>query len=271
MQKPAKRKIVKLLLWLTLLYIAGGIAIYFLQDRFILQPKKLTADYQYSFQLPFREINLPVNNDRNINIIQFTVPDSIRKGVVLYYHGNKQNVEHYASFASNFTNNHYEVWMMDYPGFGKSTGVCTEETMYEDAALVYQMARSGFAKDSIIIYGKSLGTGIAAWLASVKDCRKLILESPYYSMDALMQHYLFAYPMHWLSKYHFPTNEYLPKVEVPVIIFHGTDDDIIPIKQSEKLKAIYPKAELIQIAGGNHNDLSNFPVFHEKLNELLKN
>lgn len=270
MQRPSKRKIIKLLLWITLIYIVGGIVIYFFQDRFILQPKKLPSDYHFSFPIPFQEVNIPVNNEKNINIIRFTVPDSIRKGVVLYYHGNKENIEHYASLASNFTNNQYEVWMMDYPGFGKSTGECTEKKLYEDAALVYQMARSGFSKDSIIIYGKSIGTGIATWLASVKDCKKLILESPYYSMDALLQHYLFIYPMQWLSKYHFPSNEYLPKVEVPVTIFHGTDDEVIPFKQAEKLKKNHPETELIEIEGGKHNDLTNFSLYHTKLNDLLK-
>lgn len=270
MQKTAKRKITKILLWITLIYIAGGIAIYFLQDRFILQPKNLPADYRFSFPIPFQETNIPVNNNESISIIQFTVPDSIRKGVVLYYHGNKENIEHYASFASSFTNNQYEVWMMDYPGFGKSTGECTENKMYEYTALVYQMARSAFAKDSIIIYGKSIGTGVATWLASVKDCKKLILESPYYSMDALLQHYLIIYPMQWLSKYHFPSNIYLPNVEVPVTIFHGTADEVIPFKQAKKLQSVHPVAELIAVEGAKHNDLNHFPLFHTKLNELLK-
>jgi alpha-beta hydrolase superfamily lysophospholipase len=58
---------------------------------------------------------------KNLSIIQFTVPDSVRKGIVLYFHGNMKNIERYAPFATHFTRNKYEVWMMDYPGFGKST------------------------------------------------------------------------------------------------------------------------------------------------------
>ncbi len=106
--------------------------------------------------------------------------------------------------AVNFTRNKYEVWMMDYPGFGKSTGKLTEQIMYDDAATLYQMARARFSKDSIIIYGKSLGTGVASQLASVKDCKRLILETPYYSIEALMKHYAFIYPVSLMAKYHFP-------------------------------------------------------------------
>lgn len=269
MQKTAIRKLKSWLKIILLVYVAIGLALYFFQEKILFHPRKLPLDHKFNFAVPFKEINLPVNEEKILNIIQFTVPDSICKGVVLYFHGNRNNIERYVSYAAHFTRNSYEVWMMDYPGFGKSTGPLSEDIMYQDAARVYQMARSRFAKDSIVLYGKSLGSGVAAQLASIKDCRQLILETPYYSVVDLMGHYAFIYPARLMSKYHFPTYKYLEKVEVPVTIFHGTADGIIPYSQSVKLKNRFPKLELIGIKDGSHNDLSEFPSFQQGLDSVL--
>jgi alpha-beta hydrolase superfamily lysophospholipase len=98
---------------------------------------------------PFQELNVPVG-DRNLNIVKFGT-GATKKGIVLYFHGNMRNIERYASYAKTFTKAGYELWMMDYPGFGKSTGKLTEEILYRDAALMYGMAREEVAAGEIII------------------------------------------------------------------------------------------------------------------------
>jgi len=270
MQKSTVKKIRKWLQIVIFVYIIFGAGLYFLQDKFLFHPASLPLDHPFNFQNPFKEINLSVNAEKNLSIVQFTVPDSVCKGVVLYFHGNRKNIERYAPYAINFTKNNYEVWMIDYPGFGKSTGKRTEQIMYDDAATFYQMARARFSKDSIIIYGKSIGTGVAARLASVKDCKRLILETPYYSIDAMLNHYAFIYPVSRMTKYHFPTCKYLGKIEVPVTIFHGTKDEIIPYKHSVKLVKENPAVKLINIVKGKHNDLNDSPLFHQQLDSLLQ-
>lgn len=270
LQSKKSRKIKRWLLIILTVYVIVGIALYFLQEKFLFHPGKLPGDYAYNFSVPFKEINLPVNKEKSLNIIQFKTRDSLCKRVVLYFHGNRKNIARYAPYAANFTKHNYEVWMIDYPGFGKTTGRRTEEAMYEDAAILYQMARARFAKDSIIIYGKSIGTGVATQLASVKDCKKLILETPYYSIDALAGHYAFIYPVSWMLRYHFPSHEYLKKVEAPVTIFHGTDDEVIPYAQSEKLGNENPEVRLVTIEGGRHNNLNDSPVFQRELDKLLQ-
>ena len=113
-------------------------------------------------------MNIPLNAKDNLNIVQFFTKDSMPKGVVLYFHGNRDNVNRYARYAANFTKHGYEIWMTDYPGYGKTTGKLTEEKLYIQAKEVYKLANSKFGKDSIIVYGKSLGSGIASYLASKK-------------------------------------------------------------------------------------------------------
>ena len=252
---------------LLAIYVIGGIVLYFLQDLIIFHPKSLPATYSFRLNQPFKEINLKPGGNRNLNIVQF-FPKEKAKGIVLYFHGNKTNIERYAQYAPVFTKNNYEVWMIDYPGYGKTTGKRNEQTMYNDAILFYEIATKKTSAENIVIYGKSLGTGIASYVASNKPCKQLILETPYYSMTSMTRHYVPIYPAA-LMRYSFPINEYLEKVKVPVTVFHGTSDEVIPYKQSSRLKKELPQIDLITIPGGTHNNLYHFPVVTQKIDSLL--
>ena len=272
MKRAGIKKIWRWFRFVLLFYILGGVVLYFTQDAILFHPKKLGATYQYQFNVPFREINYPVTGKKNLSIVQFTVPDSIRKGVVLYFHGNRENINRYAPYAQNFTNNSYEVWMMDYPGFGKSTGERNEQVLYDDAYRFYKLARKIFSADSIIIYGKSLGTGIAAQLASVRDCKKLVLETPYYDFPSMLKQYIPIYPIRRMLRYKIPTWKYIQKVTAPVTIFHGSRDWIITYRNSRRLKMyLKPGDEFVTIESGSHNDLYKYKKTIDKLDSLLAN
>jgi pimeloyl-ACP methyl ester carboxylesterase len=265
-----RKKIFRWIKVLLLLYAVVGIAFYYLQDYILFHPISLAKDKKYDFEYPHKEINIPFNQEININIIQFAAKDSVPKGVVLYFHGNRKNISWYAKYAPNFTNSNYEVWMIDYPGFGKSTGKFTEQRLYDWALQLYKLARTKYDPSKIIIYGKSMGTGIAAQLSAVRDSKYLILETPYYSMTSLISHYLPVYPIGRIVHYHFPTNEFLQKVTAPVIIFQGTDDGIVPYSNAEQLKSVLKKNdEFVEIENGGHNNLNDFPLFHKKMDSLL--
>jgi pimeloyl-ACP methyl ester carboxylesterase len=133
----------RILRWIKIIlffYVVIGITLYFLQEKFLLHPVAYPQDHVYNFSTPFKEFNTPINSHENFNIVQFFPKDIVRKGVVLYFHGNKMNVTHYAEFAENFTKNGYEVWMPDYPGFGKTTGELSEKKLYDEALLAYKLA-----------------------------------------------------------------------------------------------------------------------------------
>jgi uncharacterized protein len=260
--------------WLKIfvvIYITCGILLYSFQEKFLFHPEPLAADYKFHFDQPFNEVYLPVDNDRNLSIVQFTVPDSLRKGIVLYFHGNMENIERYAEGAKLFTSQNHEVWMIDYPGFGKTSGERTEGVLYSDAMVMYNMAKSRISSDSIIIYGKSMGTGIAAQLASVRESKRLILETPYYSIDALAARFAFIYPVSLMMNFHMPTYKYMENIREPITIFHGTDDNIIPYRHAKRLMKMAPQgAELVTIQDGGHNDLPKSPLFIQKLDSLLR-
>ena len=261
-----KRKIIfRWLKIIIILYCSIGIALYYLQEKFLFHPEKLSSAYVYDFKVPFEELNIPFNETDTLNMIKFFPKDSVRRGVVIYFHGNKENIERYAKFADNFTKHGYEVWMEDYPGFGKSTGERTEKKMYQQALQVQKMAASRYGKDSIIVYGKSFGTGIAAYVASESDCKRLILETPYYSIPSLFSCYAPIYPTSSMSTYKF-----LEDVHYPISIFHGTDDGVIPYRCAAKLKSVLkPTDEFITIEKGTHQNLNDFDLFKQKLDSLL--
>ncbi len=264
------RKFLKAIAIIVLVYLFVGVVLFFVQDLLLFHPVPLSKDHKFQFSIPFKEINIPAPPNRNLSIVQF-YPDSPSKGIVLYFHGNRQNIERYSNYAYLFIKHGYEVWMIDYPGFGKSTGKRTEQAMYHDAMLLYKMAVQQNNPQNIIIYGKSIGTGIATQLASVADSRQLILETPYYSIEALAKHYFPFYPVVVLTKYHFPINKYLEDVRVPVTAFHGTDDEVIPYKHAKKLSARHKNFKLVTVQNAKHNNLIDYDPFTNNLDSLLKN
>ncbi len=247
-----------------------GLGLYFLQDFFLFHPAKLDSGYTYNFDIPFEEKTIfDVEND-TISLVKFLPKDSIRKGIVIYYHGNMKNINHYASFVKPFTKSGYEVWMQDYPTFGKSTGKLTEEKLYQQALYVANTVSKEISSDSIIVYGKSLGTGIAAYVASNINAKKLILETPYYSIPSMFACYAFIYPTNLLSKYKIPTYQYLQKVNYPIAIFHGTKDGVIPYSNAKQLeKFLKPKDKFITVKNADHIDINRNAIYLTEMGSLL--
>ncbi|ULQ52678.1 alpha/beta hydrolase [Flavihumibacter fluvii] len=257
-----------------LLYAVAGIAIYYLQDQFLFHPETLLKKASFGFTMPHKEVNIPFDASSNLNIVQFKLDTNNYqkpKGVVLYFHGNRKNISWYAKYVPAFTHAGYEVWMIDYPGFGKSTGPLTEERLYAYSEQLYKLAHATFAADSIIVYGKSMGTGIAAELAARYTTKLLVLETPYYSIRSLVKRYLPIYPVDRLIHFELPTYKHLQNVTEPVVIFQGTDDGVVPFKNAIKLQPLLKAGDqFVTIEGGSHNDIPTYPVYQKKIDSLLR-
>jgi alpha-beta hydrolase superfamily lysophospholipase len=265
--KKAKIGFIRFISALLILYLLGGFILYFIQDLILFHPTPLSIHHQYTIRQSYTEHNLGQADGTNLALIKFLTPQ--KRGIVLYFHGNMQNVERYAPFSTFFTDQGYELWMMDYRGFGKSTGTITEKGLYADALQVYNLATNEISTDSIIIYGKSLGTGIATQLASTQKSKKLILETPYYAIPRIAKDKFPIYPTNLLLKYNIPTHQFLPKVTVPVTAFHGTEDEVISYSQVQRLKEENPRLELLTVQEGKHNNLLRFSIVKTRLNQLL--
>lgn len=269
--KLNKKKIFRWVKITVLLYAIIGIALYYLQEKFLFHPVALPREYKYQFDMPFKETELAFNKTDTMSLVQFFPKDSVRKGVVLYFHGNRQNINRYAKFATIFTNQGYEVWMEDYPGFGKSVGERTEANLNYQAMQLFNMAKSRYGADSILLYGKSFGTGIAAYVGINAKAHRLILETPYSSIPRLFGCYAPIYPVNTMSTYKIPSDDYLAGTTMPITIFHGTSDWVVPYRCAARLKKVLkPTDEFITIEGGSHHDLAGYPLYQQKIDSLLK-
>ncbi|MBO3100116.1 alpha/beta hydrolase [Gelidibacter pelagius] len=265
-----KNKLKKVLLFLVALYLMIGASLYLLQEKILFLPTVLPQDYQYEFNHPFEEVFLKTEADAVINAIHFKIENP--KGVILYFHGNAGDLSRWGTIAEVFVNMDYDVLIMDYRTYGKSTGKLSEAAFYKDAQHCYDYLKASYSDSKITLYGRSLGTGIATYLASKNKAKQLILETPYYSMvDVAKSRFPFL-PVEKLLQYKFPTNEFITSVECPIVVFHGTDDGVVPFESGKKLFDIAPKlqATFVEIEGGGHNDLINFKVYRNGIEEALK-
>lgn len=266
-----RKKIFLVIKLIIIVYSLVGIALFYLQNKMLLHPQPLPADHVFKFDYSFKELNIPLSKTDTVNIIRFIpADDTVAKGAVIYFHGNAGNVEHYSDCVKLFLDNNYEVWMPDYPGFGKSRGDITELKLNEEAYQVKRLANQYYPDSNIIVYGRSFGTGIAANLSSSVKVKQLVLEAPYYSIPDLFSSYVPIYPMASMANFKFPVGEYLKEVECPVTIFHGTIDEVIPSKSSIKLKSsLKTNDRLILIRNGKHNDLSSSDVYKKTMTDIL--
>lgn len=254
-------------------YIGGGyillaVIIYFIQERFIFKPEKLPQDFVYKYDAPFREVNFDIEEGVRINGLHFYVKEPL--GMVLYFHGNSRSIKGWGKYARDFYRYQYDVVLVDYRGFGKSTGKRNEEDMLNDMQVVYSKLTENMPEHCMIVYGRSIGSGFACKVASDNKPRYLILDAPYFSFKRVVERFLPWLP-HWLVlRYHLRTDKWIKKVNCHTYILHGTKDWLIPIRQSEQLQAINPhKITLIRIHGGGHNNLPTFPEYHKFLRDIL--
>lgn len=258
------------LIVVLVVYVAISVALYYLQDYMLFKPEKLSKDFEFNYEnQEFKEYNLETRDGAVINGIRF-YPKGESKGVVLYLKGNSKSIKGWGKFAVDFTRHGYNVLMVDYRGFGKSTGRRSQKAIKRDLQEVYNKIKELTTEDRIILYGRSLGSGFAAKLASMNNPRMLILDAPYYSLTKVTARYAPFMPLSVLLKYPLPTYKWLKYVQCPIHIIHGTNDKLIPFKTSIKLSKVNPKlTKLHSVIGGGHKNLNNFESYHKMIHDIL--
>ena len=254
---------------LVFVYLLGAALLYAFQENFIFLDDELPGDYVYNFDTQFEEINLKAKDGANLNAIHFRVDSA--KGLILYFHGNQGNLTRWGKIAEDFAKLQFDVLVMDYRGYGKSTGHRSMEALLKDAEQFYQYVLSHYSEDEVTLYGRSLGTGLASWLAGKYQPKRLILETPYYSLAAMARRYYPIYPSQLALRYNFESFQYLKTAGCPVYIFHGTEDEVVPYAQGKKLFESLPEGQgqMVTIKGGSHKDLSSFEGYWNTIPFIL--
>ena len=237
----------------------------FLQEKFIFLPTQLPQDYTYSFNSEFEEFNLTSDDGAQLNALHFKSQNP--KGVILYFHGNAGDLSRWGEIAQDFLKYDYDVIVMDYRGYGKSTGKRSEVNLFKDAQLFYDYASQLFSKDEIVLYGRSLGCSIAIHVASNNPCQKLILETPFFNLTDVAQDRFPFLPMKPILKYRLASNDYIEKVKAPIRIFHGTEDRVVAYDSGKRLFEAIPFSDkkMYTIPNGKHNNLSEFNEYQNAI------
>ena len=263
----ARRGAVSLLSIAALVYVGIVALVYFSQEKLIFMPLPLKADHQ--FNIPdAEEVKIPVTG-AELSALHLRLPNP--KGVVFFLHGNGGNLQTWLTGVDFYRRVNYDLFMIDYRGYGKSSGqIESEAQLHEDMRIAWNKIAPLYAGKKLVVYGRSLGTGLAAKLSSDVHPDLTVLVSPFESLKAMGDAH---YP--WLpglvNRYPMRSDEWLPKIKGPIVIEHGDMDTLIALSHGERLKKLREGIELIVVNGAGHNDIHKFQKYLDTLSDRLKN
>ncbi|HOB23291.1 MAG TPA: alpha/beta fold hydrolase [Kaistella sp.] len=248
----------------------------YFQEKVVFLPVILPHDHTYDFENDFEEYLWDTPFDGKINALHFRIKNP--KGVIAYFHGNADNLHRWGKIAVEFTKFGYDVLVMDYRGYGKSSGPRNEEYLYSDAQFFYDFAKENYGENKIIVYGRSLGGAFATKIAGENQPKMVILEATFYNLQDIVNRWLPEKVTDKVSPkmtYHFLSNQNILKIKIPLYHFHGTKDSVVPIKSGKKLFEVFEKEhpkipkKFIEIKGGTHEDLIKYDEFIEEMKKIL--
>lgn len=244
----------------------GGLLVmlWFGQERLLFHPEPLAADHRLSLDADVHERWIDVPGAR-LHALHLKRPNA--RGVVFFLHGNAGNLESWFVSAGFYRALDLDLFMIDYRGYGKSTGrIGSEAQLIDDVRAAWRAVAPEYGGRSRIVYGRSLGTGLAARLAAEVQPDLTVLVSPYESMRALAREH---YP--WVPgailRYPLRTDLALPAIRGPVLLVHGERDELIPADHARRLQARVPGATLLLVPGAGHGDLQDFDAYLQPLRQ----
>lgn len=252
--------LLKIAAFLVCAYLLAVLLAYLLQTKLLFYPAKLHSDFKFRADRSHEEVFLVTPDSEKINGLFF--PASNDK-VILYFHGNAGSLEEWQFVYRDFDSLGFNFFIIDYRGYGKSTGNISEAGFYKDAQAAYDfLLARGFTADNIVVYGRSIGSGVAVHLATHQQIAALILESPYISVEKLaIEKYRYLFPSLYL-RYRFDNLSKIKAVKAPLLVIHGQRDGLIPFPHGQTLYNTFDgKKQLIAVKDGHHNDLSESPQF----------
>jgi alpha-beta hydrolase superfamily lysophospholipase len=263
----------RVLIWIggfLILYMSICLVIYFMQERMVFNPKKLASDYKFQFENEFEELFIAAPDGIKLSGALFKADTS--KGLIFFLHGSGGNIERYRSSVPKYLSLNYDLFLLDFRGFGKSDGnIKSEKQYFDDVSNAYDYMKSRYNEENIIIIGFSQGNVSAAMLASKNKPRLLILEGSRYSTLAQAKKDYPFLPISIILKYKFETYKYIQDTKVPISIFHGSDDDAVNPNDALKLKQhLKPGDHLTILDGEGHNDFATNDQYLNELRILLK-
>lgn len=251
------RWLATLLGWGVAVYVGLALYLYVFQARFVYFPELPSRQLTTSpadIGLAYETVSLRTADGETL--AGWFIPASEARGTLLYLHGNGGHMGHRLDPIEVFHRLGLNVLIIDYRGYGNSSGKPSEASTYEDAlaAWNYLTQHKRLRPERIVLFGESLGGSIAAWLAARQPPAGLILYASFTSVPDMAQALYPMFPASWLARYHYDTRAALSKAHCPLLILHSSEDEIIPFSHGQTLldAANTPK-QLVELRGG-HND-----------------
>ncbi len=252
-------------------YLALLANLYVRQESLLFHPEPLPADFsfagRYAPDQNFEEIRIPVDG-AVLDALLFRQPAS--RGLVFYLHGNTGNLATWTSHVDFYRRLGFDLFMLDYRGFGKSSGhIDGEAQLHADVRAAWNRIAPAYAGKPVAILGRSLGTGLATRLARDVKPDLLVLVSPYASLLRMAREHYPAMPG-VLFRYPLESDRLIGAVTSPVLILHGREDALIPLAHAQALVAASGgRAELLTVAGAGHDDIQDFSAYQDALARRL--
>lgn len=255
-----------LMLLLPLAYGAAMAWLYWRQEQLLFQPVPLARAHRFDLGPDVHELSLAVPGATLSALhLQLARP----KGLVFFLHGNAGNLQTWFVNADFYRRAGYDLFMLDYRGYGKSSGrIESEAQLRADVRAAWDAVAPRYRGLRRVIYGRSLGTGLAAGLAAEVAPELTVLVSPYASMSALMREH-FPWVPTGLLRYPLDTGATVARLGAPLLLVHGERDQLISPQHSERLHERQPRARLVRVPGAAHNDLQRFEQYQQALREAL--
>ncbi len=251
------RTLISLLSIAASVYVLLALVLYLLQGKMVflsdLPGRALTAS-PGDMGLEYEDVSLTTSDGERLH--GWYVPATNRRGVVLFFHGNAGNISHRLDSIGIFHQLGLDTLIIDYRGYGQSTGKTTEQGTYLDAqaAWGYLADERGIPADRIIVFGRSLGGAIGAWLGAKRTPAAVIIESSFTSgVDMARRLYPFL-PVRLITRLRYPVVEYASRLECPVLVVHSRNDEIIPFEMGQSIYAAVNQRKSFLELRGDHNN-----------------
>jgi fermentation-respiration switch protein FrsA (DUF1100 family) len=250
------RTLVSLLTFAVSVYFALVLMFYLLQGRMVYLsdlPSRALSASPNDIGLDYEDVSLTTGDNEVLH--GWYVPATNSIGVVLFFHGNAGNISHRLDSIGIFQELDLDVLIIDYRGYGQSSGRPSEQGTYLDAqaAWDYLVDKRGIAPGKIVIFGRSLGGAVAAWLAAHTTPAAVILESCFTSgLDMAARLYPF-FPVRLITRLKYPVKEYVKHTSSPLLIIHSQQDEIIPFDMGQSIFAAAPEPKEMLVLTGDHN------------------
>jgi len=189
---------------------------------------------------------------------------------ILYFGGNAEDVLYTAEAAPSFAC--ARMLVANYRGYGNTAGEPSERALFQDALTIYDYAvkQSGVSAENIVVVGRSLGSGVATYLAAHRSVRGVVLITPYDSMVAVAQGHYPVFPVRWLLKHRFTSDERAKTVSVPVLMLAAELDNVVPVRHAQRLAKSWAGAVRLHVLSGvGHNDIETNASYFQEIDRFL--